>query len=66
MLHEQIHIRNEIAKRFMYLEASDQREMTAAFEKCKNALQLKDHIDPFEIFADLDDNVPMVRVADQK
>ena len=53
-------IRGEIARRFMTLESGNTNEVNAAFEKCKNALHLKDNIDPFEMFADLDDRVPVV------
>jgi hypothetical protein len=53
-------IRGEIARRFMTLESGSTNEVNAAFEKCKNALHLKDGIDPFEVFADLDDRVPVV------
>lgn len=53
-------IRAEIAKRFMTLDSGRTNEVNDAFEKCKGSLHLKDGIDPFESFADLDDTVPVV------
>lgn len=53
-------IRSEIARRLMTLTAADtvtSAERTAAFEKCKSALHLRDGIDPFEVFADLDEKL---------
>lgn len=43
----------------MTLESSGTNEVNAAFERCKSALRLKDEIDPFAVFADLDDSVPI-------
>lgn len=53
-------IRNEIARQFMMIESGDTNEVNAAFEKCKNALQLRDNIDPFEVFSDLDEEAPVL------
>lgn len=48
-------IRKEIANRFMTLESTDTGAISAAFEKCKNALHLNDAVKPFEVFAKLDE-----------
>lgn len=34
----------------MILESSDEKDIDGAFERCKNALKLKDNIDPFAEF----------------
>ena len=52
-------IRNELARHFMTLESGGESELGPAFEKCKAALRLKDGIDPFDTFADLDESVPV-------
>jgi len=51
-------IRKEIANRFMTLESGHTTAVSAAFEKCKSALHLKDGIKPFEVFANLDEAAP--------
>jgi hypothetical protein len=57
-------IRTEIARQFMTLEASGADQLNAAFERCEKALGLKNGIDPFLTFADLDAQVPIVDGTD--
>ena len=40
------------------LQSSGDKEIDAAFERCKNSLKLKDGIDPFVVFANLDESLP--------
>jgi hypothetical protein len=47
-------IRAEFSKRLMALDSFDTTHVNAVFETCKNVLYLKDHINPFECFAELD------------
>jgi hypothetical protein len=51
-------IRGESARRLMPLTSADNvtsAGTSAAFDKCKNVLYLKDNINPFDVFADLDE-----------
>jgi len=48
-------IRKEIAHRFMALGSTEADGVNAAFEECKRALDLKDQIKPFDVFAKLDE-----------
>jgi len=47
-------IRNELSAQFMSLQSSDASEIQAAFERCESRLKLKNNVDPFDVFADLD------------
>jgi hypothetical protein len=47
-------IRIHIARQFMRLESTNAEEVNPAFEKCKTALRLKDNINPFDVFAEID------------
>jgi hypothetical protein len=50
-------IRTEIGANLMTLESSDNEAMGQAFERCQKDLKLKDNIDPFATFAELDEGV---------
>jgi AIPR protein len=51
-------IRSHLAKTFMALPAKARADdVNAAFKDCESTLQLKDNINPFETFANLDDFV---------
>jgi hypothetical protein len=43
----------------MSLESGGMNEMNEAFAKCETALRLRDTIDPFTVFAELDDVAPV-------
>lgn len=47
-------IREELNRQFIRLEAADGSSMANAFAAAQRALRLKDNIDPFDVFADLD------------
>jgi hypothetical protein len=47
-------IRDELSRQFMTLDSSDASSITDAFTKTERALRLKENIDPFVAFADLD------------
>jgi hypothetical protein len=53
-------IRSGIASTFMTLESKDAEAITAAFERCQKTLRLKDNIDPFAAFSDLDAETPIL------
>ena len=57
-------IRSEISRQFMTLESTKADDVNGAFERCKKVLGLKDGIDPFATFGNLDTEVPVV-VEDQ-
>jgi hypothetical protein len=48
-------IRAELGAKFMTLEAGDADSINDAFEKCQKELKLRDNIDPFATFRDLDE-----------
>jgi hypothetical protein len=53
-------IRAEIAGNFMTLEHGDSETINAAFEKCQKNLKLRENIDPFAAFAELDENTSIL------
>jgi len=52
-------IRSAIAKTFMTLESGEANEVNSAFDECKSSLRLKDGIDPFKAFSDLDEEATL-------
>jgi hypothetical protein len=52
-------IRTEIAWNFMTLEDGRAETLNSAFEKCQKKLKLRDNIDPFAAFAELDECTPV-------
>ncbi|MBI2805512.1 MAG: AIPR family protein [Planctomycetes bacterium] len=53
-------IRSELSRQFMTLESTKADDLNGAFERCKKVLGLKELIDPFATFANLDSEVPVV------
>jgi hypothetical protein len=53
-------IRSQLAASFMTLESKDAESISDAFERCQKTLKLKENIDPFAVFADLDVDTPSV------
>ena len=53
-------IRTEIAWNFMTLEFGDSETINLAFEKCQKNLKLRENIDPFAAFAELDENTSVL------
>ncbi len=49
-------IRDELRRHFMRLSSSDASSLASAFEETQRALKLRDNIDPFASFVDLDNN----------
>jgi hypothetical protein len=59
-------IRAELARRFMTLESGGANELREAFERSTTTLRLKDNINPFDVFAELDDRVPVRQNAEEE
>lgn len=57
-------IRSAVAQHCMTLDSSDRKLVTQAFESCERMLRLKVDHDPFDAFADIDDEVPVTRADD--
>jgi len=53
-------IRSEISANFMTLESGDTESINDAFEKCQRELKLRENIDPFSAFCDLDEKAPIL------
>lgn len=51
-------IRAEIAAKFMTLDSGDAESIADAFEKCQKELKLRENVDPFAAFKDLDETTP--------
>lgn len=49
-------IRDALARNFMKLKDADAASINAAFERTQKELKLQDNIDPFAVFADLDEH----------
>lgn len=57
-------IRAELSANFMTLEKADTEQMTHAFERCQKELKLRDNIDPFAAFKDIDNTTPIAGDAE--
>ncbi len=58
-------IRTEVNRHFMTLESGGVKDLNEALARTASALRLKDNIDPFSVFADLDEQVPVTDDDDE-